>query len=186
MPAVRKSPTLRDLPEKIQSLLRDAPSPSQAANYLQRLVEAAGAESIRRFSSAHLPKLLRLLGSSSYLSEILIRQGKSWPKFFLDQLVITPKTVAEHLKELEPLLKRVSSLDEVCAVLRRHKQREYLRIGTKDLEPSGTLEETVRELTALAGASLEAAYRYCRAEVEEDFGELLLPGKTDRNGFVCQ
>ena len=46
------------------------------------------------------------------------------------------------------------------------------------------MEETVRELTALAEASLEAAYRFCRAEVEKDFGTLLLPGKQEPNGFV--
>ena len=46
------------------------------------------------------------------------------------------------------------------------------------------MEETVRELTALAEASLEAAYRFCRAEVEKDFGALLLPGKQEPNRFV--
>src|SRR5215510_15940335 len=46
------------------------------------------------------------------------------------------------------------------------------------------MEKTVRELTALAEASFEAAYRFCRAEVEKDFGILLLPGKQQPNRFV--
>jgi glutamate-ammonia-ligase adenylyltransferase len=45
------------------------------------------------------------------------------------------------------------------------------------------MEETVRELTALAEASLEAAYRYCRAEVESEYGVLNLPGSTEPNRF---
>ena len=68
--------------------------------------------------------------------------------------------------------------------LRRHKQREYLRIGARDLIASVTLEETVRELSALADASLDAAYRFCRAAVEKDYGVLNLPGTETPNRFV--
>jgi glutamate-ammonia-ligase adenylyltransferase len=71
-----------------------------------------------------------------------------------------------------------------CAALRQHKQREYLRIGARDLMPSVTMEETVRELTALADASLEAACHFCRAEVEKDYGVLNLPETEKPNRFV--
>lgn len=37
---------------------------------------------------------------------------------------------------------------------------------------------------ALADASLELAYAFCRAEVEKDFGPLLLPGTANKNRFV--
>ena len=168
----------------IQQLLKKAPSPPLAQNYLLSLIDSGGATSIKKISATYLPDLIRLLGSSTYLSDFLIRQGKHWPELFLRQIKIDQKTVAEHLAELEPLVKSAQSLAEFCAGLRRHKQREYLRIGARDLEPSTAMEETVRELTALAEASLEAAYRYCRAEVEADFGELSLSGKSDRNGFV--
>ena len=79
---------------------------------------------------------------------------------------------------------RLNLSQDFCVDLRRHKQREYLRIGGRDLMPSVTMEETVRELTALAEASLDAAYRYCRAEVEKDFGQLNLPGAERANRFV--
>jgi glutamate-ammonia-ligase adenylyltransferase len=42
----------------------------------------------------------------------------------------------------------------------------------------------VRELTALAEASLEAAYRFCRAQVEKDYGALNMPGSNEANRFV--
>ena len=170
--------------EKIERLIESSPSPTLARSNFQRLIEAGGVNALKRISEEHLPTLLRLLGGSAYLSEILIRQGKDWPKLFLRQIKIKQKTVAEHLAELEPLVKSAPSLAEFSAGLRQHKQREYLRIGARDLLPSVTLEETLRELTAIAEASLEAAYRYCRAEVETDFGKLLLPGKSARNGFV--
>jgi len=46
------------------------------------------------------------------------------------------------------------------------------------------MEDTVRELTALAEASLEAAYRFCRTEVEQDYGLLNLPESNKQNRFV--
>ena len=161
-----------------------SPSPSLARSNLQRLIEAAGVTALKKIPEKNLPILLRLLGGSAYLSEILIRQGKDWPELFLRQLKIKEKPGAEHLADLERLVKGAQSLAEFSAGLRRHKQREYLRIGARDLEPSVPMEETVKELTALAEASLEAAYLYCRAEVETDFGQLLLPGKSTHNGFA--
>ena len=118
------------------------------------------------------------------MSEVLIRQGAEWPDLFRRQIKNTQKAVADHLKELSAILKQVKSFDDFCAALRQHKQREYLRIGGRDLMPSVPMEETVRELTALADASLEAAYQYCRAEVEKDFGQLNLPTSGVPNGFV--
>ena len=139
---------------------------------------------LNKVPAGHVAALIRLIGSSSYLSDVLIRRGKNWPELFLRQIKIPQKSVAEHLAELIPQIKESKSLDDFCATLRRHKQREYVRIGTRDLLPSVSMEETVRELTALAEASLEAAYRFCRAEVEKDFGTLLLPGKQEPNRFV--
>ncbi|NIM20429.1 MAG: hypothetical protein GTO64_09300, partial [Candidatus Latescibacteria bacterium] len=35
-----------------------------------------------------------------------------------------------------------------------------------------------------AEGTLDAAYRFCRSQVEKDYGPLLLPGKSEKNGFV--
>ncbi|HKY07991.1 MAG TPA: bifunctional [glutamate--ammonia ligase]-adenylyl-L-tyrosine phosphorylase/[glutamate--ammonia-ligase] adenylyltransferase [Candidatus Binatia bacterium] len=131
-----------------------------------------------------MPALFRLLGGSAFLSDVLIREGEHWPKLFLRQTAITQKSAADHLNELDLPVKNAASFDEFCAALRRHKQREYLRIGARDLSPGAKLEETVRELTALAEACLEASYRRSRTEVENDYGALHLTGSTEPNRFV--
>jgi [glutamine synthetase] adenylyltransferase / [glutamine synthetase]-adenylyl-L-tyrosine phosphorylase len=169
---------------KIQQLLKKSPSPSHAEANLGRLVESGGSESIEKIPSHELPVLTRLLGSSAYLSEFLIQQETSWPELFLEQVEIQRKTVDDHLIELKAVTTVAQSLDEFCAGLRRHKQREYLRIGARDLDTSVPMEETVRELTALAEASLESAYLYCRRETEREFGHLNTPGAERPNGFV--
>ena len=170
--------------DKIQRLLRESPSPSLAENHLLRLLEASSIGTIKKIPSSHFSELINLLGSSSFLSDVLIRQGEHWPEVFLRQIEVRRKTAAENLMDLNAAIRGVLSFDDFCAALRRHKQREYLRIGVRDLEASVTMEETVRELSALADASLEAAYRYCRAEVEKEYGTLLLPGKPEHNGFI--
>jgi [glutamine synthetase] adenylyltransferase / [glutamine synthetase]-adenylyl-L-tyrosine phosphorylase len=170
--------------KKIERWLKESPSPSLAENHLLRLLEAGGAKAIDKIPPANLPALLRLLGSSAYLSDVLIHQGKNWPELFNRQIQIPKKTVDEHLWELSSAITKAQSFEDLCAALRRHKQREYLRIGARDLQPSVTLEETVRELSALAEASLQAAYRFCRTEAEKDYGSLLLPGKKSRNRFA--
>ncbi len=118
------------------------------------------------------------------MSDILLRQGKKWPELFRRQISVARKPVADHLRELKPAISESSSLSDFCAALRQHKQREYLRIGARDLLPSVTLEETVRELSALADASLHAAYQFGRRDVEREYGALLLPDKKSPNRFV--
>ena len=169
---------------KMQRLLKESPSPAHAEANLGRLIESGGSESIDKIPSTELPVLTRLLGSSAYLSEVLIQHGKNWPELFLEQLKINRKSVDDHLRELKAVTTAAQSLDEFCAELRRHKQREYLRIGARDLDPTVPMEETVRELTALAEASLESAYLYCRREVERELGYLSLPTAERSNGFV--
>ena len=170
--------------EIIRKAILASPSPPLARNHLSRLIEAAGAKALDKIPAHHLPQLIRLLGSSSFLSEVLIREGNNWPELLLRQIDIKQKTAAENLNELNAATRGIARFEDFCAALRRNKQREYLRIGARDLMPSVTLEETVRELTALAEASLEAAYQFCRDDVEKEYGTLLLPGKQERNGFV--
>lgn len=184
MNPVRKTQPGSALLRQYLSFLKNSPSSALAEANLSRLLESGGAKVLDKIPRPDLPALFAVLGGSAYLSDILFRQGKDWPAFFLRQLRTENKTVAAHLRELEPYRKNAESIAAFCAALRQHKQREYLRIGTRDLMPSVTMEETVRELTALADASLESAYLFCRAEVERDYGSLNLPGTDKPNRFV--
>jgi glutamate-ammonia-ligase adenylyltransferase len=182
MPTPKRRST--NLPAKLRAQIEASPAPTLASAYLQRLLEASDLKSLNKIPVGEQAKLFRLLGSSAFLSDVLIRAGKQWPALFLRQIKCERKTAADHLHELAPAIKPVASFADFCTVLRRHKQREYLRIGARDLMPTVTMEETVRELTALADASLDAAYRFARAEVEKDFGRLNLPGTNNPNRFV--
>jgi len=170
--------------DRIGRLIRQSPSASLARTNLIRLSEAGGLSALKEFPSHYSPALFRLLGGSSYLSDILLREGKEWTQLFLEQMARPRKTASDHVAELSPLVKKTVPLHELSLGLRRRKQREFLRIGLRDLSGAASVEETMRELTALAEASLEVAYQVSRSEVERDFGPLHLPGTQDKNRFV--
>ena len=171
------------MPRRIPELIKTSPSPPLAENNLQRLLELTP-QDLAKIPAEKLPVLVQLLGASSFLADVLLREGSAWPDLFLRQISIAQNTRVEHLRELDETIKSSESFDAFCAALRRRKQREYLRIGARDLMPSVTLEETVRELTALAEASLDAAYRFSRAAVEKEYGILNLPDSDRQNRFT--
>ena len=170
--------------KRFSKQIQASPSPSSAKNHFLALVDVGTVAAISNIQPSELPHLFRLLGASGFLSEVLVRAGADWPELFSRGLKTDHKSLEDHLVALEDATRQCADFAEFCAALRRHKQREYLRIGTRDLLPGITMEETVRELTALADASLEAAYRYCRAEAEKEYGELVIPGTGKPNGFV--
>ena len=171
-------------PDIIRQLVAQSPSPGLARAHLARLVDSAGAECFARLTPDEPPLLLRLLGASSFLSDVLIRLGADWPEIFHRQIHTASKSAAEHIAELRGEVTASSPLASVASALRRHKQLEYLRIGTRDLRPEQQVEETMGELSALAAGALEIAYRCCRATVEADFGVLSLPGTEQSQRFV--
>jgi glutamate-ammonia-ligase adenylyltransferase len=181
---LRKILTSGEEQRKIKRLIQKSPSPSLARTNFIRLIEAGGLRSWRKFPQSHLPELIRVLGASAYLSDILICEGQDWPQLFVQQIKRPQKTASDHLAELLPIIKRDISFDEVAHALRQHKRREFLRIGGRDLLSSVSVEDTLRELTALAEASLEVTYRFCRSQVEKDFGSLRLPNTEEKNRFV--
>src|SRR5262249_50242535 len=54
--------------------------------------------------------------------------------------------------------------------LRRHKRREVLRIGARDLLGLAPVVETVRELSALAEGATEVAVSHARVQAAREYG----------------
>src|SRR5207244_2206251 len=73
---------------------------------------------------------------------------------------------------------------DLQAALRRHRRRELVRIGGRDLLGLASVEDTVRELSALAEGVLDAAVASVRARLAAEWGEALVPGEGRRAAFV--
>ncbi|MDE0214051.1 MAG: bifunctional [glutamate--ammonia ligase]-adenylyl-L-tyrosine phosphorylase/[glutamate--ammonia-ligase] adenylyltransferase, partial [Deltaproteobacteria bacterium] len=164
-------------------MARSAPSPDTALVQLGRLVESGGSAPLASLAPADLRILLQLLGGSAYLGDILIGEEDSWGETFIRSVSTGPRTATQHAAEFG-----AGAGEEAPAQfyrrLRRHKRREFLRIGARDLGALAPVEETMGELTTLADFALEAAYRFCRADLERQHGRVRFPGKSRDNRFV--
>lgn len=122
-----------------------------------------------------LPTLLQIFCSSQYLSDLLIRDPESFDLLRLTegQPVAREVLVREICKDVEA----VSDDRDVMAVLRRHKQRETLRIAYGDIVRRQRLETVIEQISVLADAICEAAVRAARRKLEEQRGVPRLPDR---------
>ncbi|MFC2149284.1 bifunctional [glutamate--ammonia ligase]-adenylyl-L-tyrosine phosphorylase/[glutamate--ammonia-ligase] adenylyltransferase [Candidatus Auribacterota bacterium] len=131
--------------------------------------------------SSSLRLLLKLFGTSQFLSDALIRN----PEYF-DWM--TDYDVLNMVKDRETVLREMGSSVLVFSAyearlnsLRRFKRREMLRIGVKDIMGISRLEETVLELSNLGDAVLETSYRIADDEMKKKYG---VPKEKDGGGNI--
>lgn len=105
--------------------------------------------------------LVRVLGTSPYLSEILIRNPE-YLHWLLQQLDRSPPDKWAYGEELEALVETLETEEGRLDALRRFKRREMLRIATRDILGIDALEAATAQLADLADMlvdrSLEIAW----------------------------
>lgn len=163
-----------------------APDPALATANLSRVLEYGSGSGTVLASPSLCQDLLFILGSSEHLTNVLLNQGHEWESAFLTDRQSQGKTGAAHLTALRAQLSLDLPDDEFLRRLRIYRNREYLRIGTRDLLAVATLEETVRDLSALAEAALQIAYAYVRGCLRTEYGEAVIEehGQQRPLGFV--
>ena len=157
--------------EDILAGIAAAPDPSLAAVNFSRLVE----HGIGRAEVIGSPQLCRdllfLLGASEHLTEVLLHQEAGWEDTFCADHASAIKSVTEYLEALRDRLAPDLPEEEFLCGLRAYRNREYLRIGTRDLLGRATLEDTVQDLSHLAEAAVQIAYEYVRTRLRAEYGE---------------
>jgi glutamate-ammonia-ligase adenylyltransferase len=145
--------------------LAAAADPPAALHALEGLVAARDA------SVERTDLLLRVLGGSPSLAATLASEGAAWPELFARMLAEPARTVETHVAALTALGAAAPlSRAELQALLRRYRRHELVRIGGRDLTGLGSVDDTVRELSALAEAAIEIATRSVRARVVAEWG----------------
>jgi glutamate-ammonia-ligase adenylyltransferase len=113
---------------------------------------------------------VQLLGSSEYLSKLLIRHA-DLVDLFLDPVQIFEKKSREALRgELFSLLSRAESLPERLDQLRRFKYTEEIRIGLMDVRRVLSPRDTMLHLSRLADLCVEGALSIAREELKSRYG----------------
>ncbi len=120
-------------------------------------------------SKQALEVLVKSLGGSTYMSEILIRD----PHIFYwvtDPGILQSSRLKKAVEE--DLTRALTTLDEEglqLKYLRSAKRREILRIGMRDLLRLASVEETLLALSELAEALISATYRICNEALRRTY-----------------
>ncbi len=172
--------------ENVLHSLAVAPNPELAAANLRHLLEGGIGSGVVLGSPELCGDLLFILGSSQHLATVLCNQGDQWEAVFLADRHSSTKSVAEHLAALRQQLPIESPEEDFLRGLRSYRNREYFRIGVRDLLARAPLEETIRDLSFLAEAAVQTAYDYIRVQLRSAYGEAVatIDGHTRPLRFV--
>ncbi len=162
------------LTQRLRKLLPQVANPARALANLEALL-AADVEP----GPENLEPLLRVLGGSQAMASVLLAVPGAGLREFESALQKEQVAPAEHVAELLKIIAAGAAAGEVAGLgsrevpahLRRYKRRQLLRIGARDLLGLAKVEDTVRELSALAEGEIEIAWRHARACVTAELGE---------------
>ncbi len=166
--------------DEIIRLASLAPDPDSALNNLESISSALLAAKyigVLATDADNLRRLIFIAGSSSYLSNILSRNPRLLDRLFSKGLY-EGKTLKDFKDALNKATLGLTDFDSMAKALRIFKQREFLRIGARDLLGMATLVETTGELSDLASAALDAACGFSFDELKKSYGAPLCADET--------
>src|SRR4030065_462282 len=135
-----------------------SPDPDMALHHTERFLSVVGARTMfyaLLFENRQvIDVLVRLFGSSRYLSGYLLRHPELLDTFLRKDLSPLVKTKSDLRKELGEMLAGCADYEQELEELRRFKNMEMLRVGMNDLAGNLSLEEGMVPLSALAGVLL--------------------------------
>ncbi|MGE5663305.1 MAG: bifunctional [glutamate--ammonia ligase]-adenylyl-L-tyrosine phosphorylase/[glutamate--ammonia-ligase] adenylyltransferase, partial [Deltaproteobacteria bacterium] len=187
---LREGPPFTRLPararrylDKIAPLILErvvrTPAPDMALTHTERFLSAVGARTmfyaLLYENRKVIDVLVRLFGSSRFLSGYLLRNPHLLDAFLRKDAAPILKTKSELRRDLREALAACADFEQELDELRRFKNLETLRIGMHDLGGALSLEEGVFQLSALAEVLLGQALEIARREVRKRFGVPALP-----------
>jgi glutamate-ammonia-ligase adenylyltransferase len=156
-----------DLRAHLEALAAAGPDPAGAPTRLARFCDAAGAALPSLLPDDGAVELLSALAAQSpYLMAPLIREPARLQALATDRFLGREKDAATMRAELAQVLDGA----ELLAGLRAYRNREYLRLGARELG-WGHGDEVARELAHLADVTLDAAWQRVYAELAARHGE---------------
>jgi [glutamine synthetase] adenylyltransferase / [glutamine synthetase]-adenylyl-L-tyrosine phosphorylase len=164
----RRSRVMKQLLPVVLGWLSATPDPDLGLLQLRRLAEGPTrstwlARTLRDAPGA-AERALRILGTSRMVGDALMRQP-DFIELLVDDAALGERTTAELTEQALETLQWRTGVEARRSGLRRFKRREHLRIAARDLLGLASLDETERELTALADACVTAALDAIAPEV---------------------
>jgi len=166
-----------DLQGRLQSLLSLSPDPDGAVHLLDRL-RREHRDSFHRLaaSPAGLQALLAIFSHSRFLSEAILVHPEWIETLFEGTGLYRLHTVDDYKDQLGEAVAAISTEPDLAAALALFRRRQLLRIVLRDVMGVASLPEITEEISNLADAVLDAAYRRIRDELVARHGAPGDPG----------
>src|SRR5579871_3678659 len=173
------------LPERIASrlqlLLGSVPDPRSATHFVERLRHESPSGFNRICNSpAALRCATNLFSYSTFLSEAVIRNPERLLHVANSGSFYRALTVEEYEQRLFDFLGENTHGVPLAVDLASFRRQQLLRIALRDVLGVATLSEVTQELSCLADAILDLAYRRTREEFVTRHGEPRFP-----DGRIC-
>lgn len=163
---------LATLADQLSEHLPALSDPDMALNNLDRFFAAARSPlALAAFCERDpeaLPTLLQIFCSSQHLSDLLVRDAECFDLLRLTEGQPVAREVL--VREICSDVAAVTDDRDVLTILRRHKQRETLRIAYGDIVRRQRLETVTEQISTLAEAICEAALLAARRKLEQQRG----------------
>ncbi len=149
-----------------------SPNKDRALNGLEQALHKFTWEGIKPFIKAYtsLKNIAVIMAASPYLTQIILKNYNVLAEIFLKGGLFKEKSLSVFVKELSKFTEGADNAGQVAKNLRQYKQREYLRIGARDLCGIAPFEDISRELSDLASASLEVAFNHSIKSLKCKYG----------------
>ncbi len=171
--------------DHLNRLLPRCPDAGMALTNLERYLSAGDDPEVTTRTLVESPRTaevaVQLFSTSQYFSDLVIRDPTllGWLRAGGDRP--DPGRIVD---DLWAELRAGTTDEEARLAIRRCRRRELLRIGYNDIVREMPLEIVTRDLSHLADACVEAAYRLARAHADERHGRPWGEGESRPARFV--
>ena len=165
--------------KRVEHKIKELSDADRALNNLERFVAQSSdvtAEILNRDDQA-FEGLLTIFSTSQYLGDLLIRDPERFRTSWQSNLISQSNLIQIVCGEID----KATSTPEAMLVLRRFKHDNILRIAIYDLIYSMRIEQVTMQISVVATAIVEAAYRWARKRLTATLGE---PVNSD--GKACE
>jgi glutamate-ammonia-ligase adenylyltransferase len=148
--------------------------PDRALNNFERFLVSANDPTLFNalFSDAerNIRALSFLFSGSQYLSDILIKTPSYIPWLLSHRILKKSRFKDEMYDDLSEILSKAANHKEKLNTLRWFRNREFLRIGLRDLMREADTIETIEDLSNVADICLQKTYEHCNQELIDKYG----------------
>ncbi|MBE9536772.1 MAG: bifunctional [glutamate--ammonia ligase]-adenylyl-L-tyrosine phosphorylase/[glutamate--ammonia-ligase] adenylyltransferase [Proteobacteria bacterium] len=167
----------------------NSPNADLALNNIERLLTALPDETLDAIvkKDANLKDLSTICGGSQFITNIMLKTPALLSWLMLEDNISKSSCEEEKRADLAMGLNTVETMAELQRLLRSFKQREYLRIGSRDLSGRASTEEVMEELSDLASSCLQAAIDGSGNVLQREYGQpeySFAEGSEEHKGFV--